>query len=643
MISLRRRTPLEKRIVFDVETDGFLHEVTVIHCLWTADVLTGEYRGYTDRPHLVGGQPVAGTIADGLKYLETADELIGHNIVEYDLQVLQKLYPKFNPKARLFDTVVRSRLCFPDIDDSDYDFRDGTKDVFEELQNQHLVGSHSLKSWGVRLEFLKGDFGDTTDWKLLTPEMYSYCRRDVELTLLLYGHLMANTECPWSVQEMEQDVIKILNRQHNYGWKFNSQKAWALYAKLIEAKETLRIQLQTIFPPWRAKDKEYTPKVNRNGFTKGCPVTRLKVVEFNPNSRHHIVYWLKKRHGWKPDDFTDPTTTHPEGQPKVNEDILSGLPWPEAKLIQAYMTLEKRIGQLAGGAKAWLKCVGPDGRMHGSVLSVGCVTRRCSHYGPNMAQVPNLGPKEKPTPFGRECRELFEVPEGKILVGIDAAALEARNQAHYQFPYDNGALRDVILKGRKEDKTSLHFVNQRAFEADSYDDAKTGYYALLYGAGDVKLGRTFTHVNDKELNRQRGRAARRKFEHNQPGYAKMKEAVAAAVKKRGHLMSLDGLILKVRSEHSALNALFQSAGAIVMKQALLVFDAALQSAGLQPGRHYEFLGNIHDEWQLEVDEPLGDLVGLMGVAAIRTAGDILKCKCPLDGEYKCGHNWAETH
>jgi hypothetical protein len=277
---------------------------------------------------------------------------------------------------------------------------------------------------------------------------------------------------------MEQDVIRILNRQVNHGWVFDSQKAWALYAKLIEAKEHLRIKLQLIFPLWLAKDKEYVPKVSRNGFTKGCPVTRLKWIEFNPNSRHHIVYWLKKRHNWVPDDYTEPTPSHPQGQPKINEDILSGLKWPEAKLIQEYMTVEKRIGQIAGGAKAWLKCLDADGRIHGKVLSVGCVTRRCSHYGPNLAQVPHIG-----SPYGKECRELFKVPAGKIQVGIDAAALEARVQAHYQDPYDHGALTNVILKGNKADKTSLHFVNQRAFEADSYDDAKTGYYALLSTGG----------------------------------------------------------------------------------------------------------------------------------------------------------------
>lgn len=631
------KTP-DSNLVFDIETNGLLPDVSTVHCLWIADVDTGVCSGYTDAPQLVHSLSVAGSVSAGLSRLMAAKCIIGHNILEYDIPVLQKLYPEFHPPDKLYDTVVRSRLCFPDIDDSDYSFQSGEKDIYEELRANGLIGSHSLKSWGVRLGFAKGDFGETADWRKFSDEMYSYCQRDVEVTLRLYQYLQENTKCPEDVQEMEQDVIRILNRQTNYGWKFNSQKAWALYAKLLEAKESLRIQLQTIFPPWRTKDKEYMPKVSRNGFTKGCPVTRLKVVEFNPNSRQHIVYWLKKRHGWKPEDFTDPTDSHPNGQPKINEEILASMKWPEAALIRDYMTIEKRIGQLAGGPKAWLKCIGADGRIHGKVLSVGCVTRRCSHYAPNMAQVPNLG-----SPYGKECRELFEVPCGKILVGIDAAALEARNQAHYQFKYDGGALRDVILHGCKADKTSLHYVNQRAFEADSYDDAKTGYYCLIYGGGDSKLGKIFTHVNDKELNRRRGREARRVFEKNQPGYKRMREAVSSTLKTRGYLLSLDGHILKCRSEHSALNALFQSAGAIVMKRALLIFDSALQAASLVPGKDYEFVGNIHDEWQLEVTEGLEDLVGLIGVAAIRVAGEFYGMKCSQDGEYKTGRNWAETH
>jgi hypothetical protein len=621
-------------LIFDAETDGLLDVISKIHCIVIKD---------TNQDGRLFSFCAAG-IPDAVRWLSSGEEICGHNILGFDIPAIQKFYPEFNPPVSLcVDTKILSQLTFPDIDDSDYDFISGEKDVYDELHSGKLIGSHSLKSWGVRLGFAKGDFHESTDWKNFSPEMLAYCQRDVELTAKLYEHLVSNqrTTTWWDVLQLEQKVSLIVSRQTKHGWVFDEDKAWALYGKLMEERDRLLVDLQRIFPPWRTKDKEFVPKRDNRtlGYRAGCAMTKLKVIEFNPNSRQHIVYWFKKRHRWVPEDYTDPTPSFPEGQPKVNEEILAGLPYPEAPMVQRYMMLEKRISQLATGTQAWLKKVNRRTcRIYGKVMTVGCVTRRMAHSTPNMAQIPNMA-----APFGPECRELFGVPAGKVLVGIDAAALEARVQAHYQSTHDHGELIYTVTKGSKADKTSLHHVNMRAFELEDYDVAKTMYYALLYGAGDIKLGRIYTGTNNKVTNRKHGKRIRRNFEKNQPGYAGLKQAVANAVKAKGYLLSLDRYPLKVRSEHSALNTLFQSAGAIIMKVALVIFDQALQAAGLEPGVHYEFVGNIHDEWQLEVDEPYGDLVGRIGRAAIIAAGEDLGCRCPLDGEYRVGHNWRDTH
>lgn len=128
-----------------------------------------------------------------------------------------------------------------------------------------------------------------------------------------------------------------------------------------------------------------------------------------------------------------------------------------------------------------------------------------------------------------------------------------------------------------------------------------------------------------------------------PALGKLVEAVKAKVKSQGYLIGLDGRILHVRSEHSALNTLLQSAGAIQMKYALVILDEALQSAGYLPGVNYEFVANVHDEWQIECDEEIADEIGKQAVAAIKEAGVRLGFKCPLDGEYKVGSSWAGTH
>jgi DNA polymerase I-like protein with 3'-5' exonuclease and polymerase domains len=125
---------------------------------------------------------------------------------------------------------------------------------------------------------------------------------------------------------------------------------------------------------------------------------------------------------------------------------------------------------------------------------------------------------------------------------------------------------------------------------------------------------------------------------NLPALAKLRTRVAAVAEK-GYVPGLDGRRIWVRSQHAALNSLLQGAGAIVMKQALVLFDEALRKSRIQ----YQFLGNIHDEFQITTPEESALQVGEIGVQCIRDAGVVLNLRCPLDGEYKIGDNWAQTH
>jgi DNA polymerase I-like protein with 3'-5' exonuclease and polymerase domains len=124
--------------------------------------------------------------------------------------------------------------------------------------------------------------------------------------------------------------------------------------------------------------------------------------------------------------------------------------------------------------------------------------------------------------------------------------------------------------------------------------------------------------------------------------AYLKDAVEKAA-ERGYVFGLDGRKIYIRSAHSALNALLQGAGAVVMKQALVILDGKLKAQYLVPGKDYEFVLNIHDEFQIEVSESLAGLVAKEARQSIIEAGQVLNLRCPLDGEAKIGSNWAETH
>jgi DNA polymerase I-like protein with 3'-5' exonuclease and polymerase domains len=194
-------------------------------------------------------------------------------------------------------------------------------------------------------------------------------------------------------------------------------------------------------------------------------------MEFNPGSRNHIAYWLKRKYNWEPLVYTD------SGEPQLDEDVLKSLPYPEASFLLEYFLVDKRLGQIAEGEQAWLKCVDADGRIHGYINGNGAVTSRMSHSKPNLAQVPRVG-----SPYGQECRSLFTAQFGWNLVGIDASGLELRMLAHYLARYDGGEYVKAILEG------DIHSFNMNALGLTDRNKSKTFIYAWLYGAGDEKLG-----------------------------------------------------------------------------------------------------------------------------------------------------------
>jgi len=580
------------KYVFDIETDGLLDTVSTVHCLVLKDIDTGEIISYTDNWR------------DGVKRLEEADMIVGHNIIKYDIPALQKL-TKFEPKGLIRDTLVCTRLIWADIKQGDF-----TRTDFP----RKLIGSHSLRAWGHRIGNYKDDYDG--GWESFSQEMWEYCIQDVEVTNTLWERIVAK-DYSEQAMELEHEIAQIIFRQETCGFAFDKEAAGRLYSELASKKHDLEVELKSAFPDWEVKTP-FVPKVNNKklGYEKGVPTFKVKTVEFNPGSRDHVSNRLKAIHGWEPQVFTN------DGKPKVDEDILSHLPYPEAKLLVEYYTLIKRLGQLAEGNQAWIK-VEKDGRIHGSVNTNGAVTGRATHAFPNVAQVPSVG-----APYGEECRSLFTVSPGNKLVGIDVSGLELRCLAHYMAKYDGGEYAETVVNG------DVHTANQKAAGLPTRNNAKTFIYGFLYGAGAAKIG-SIVGKGPKE-----GAALKSRFLKQLPALNTLISKVQKAAGK-GYLVGLDGRHLKIRSSHAALNTLLQSAGALICKQWIVELDHALRASGLI--HQCKQVAWVHDEVQLEVSEGVADEVGKLAVESIIRAGNSFGIRCQLDGEYKVGNNWAETH
>jgi DNA polymerase-1 len=557
------------KVIFDIETTMTADKIWCIVCKHE-----NTYYQFTDGKNLNRFE----------EFAKQTKEFIGHNIIGFDVPVVQKfLGADIFKNCKLTDTLVLSRLL-----------------------NPILEGGHSLKNWGTKLGTNKIEF---EQFDFLSDDMLKYCRNDVALTEKLYKFLVRKMTDFGESIELEHNVSKIIQKQHENGFLIDVVSAYGLQAKFQEDMNDLTTEVRKSFPPEKIEET-FIPKVNNKarGYVKGVPFTKVKYKEFNLGSRQQIGERLMKL-GWKPKKKTD------KGHVIVDEKVLSEIKnIPEAALINKFLLLQKRIAQVS----SWIEAIREDGRVHGKVITNGTVTGRMSHQSPNMAQIPAVY-----SPYGKECRALWIPRKQFKLVGVDASGLELRMLAHYM--NDEEYINEVV-------NGDIHTANQNAAGLESRDKAKTFIYAFIYGAGSKKIG---SIIGGTERD---GERVKEKFLRATPSLRSLREKVERVAQRRW-VKGLDGRKIIIRHPHAALNTLLQGAGAIVMKYALTLLEEYVNNKQIKAFP----VVNVHDEFQYEVEESKADEFGKLAVQAIIDAGNKLKVRCPLNGEYKIGNNWSETH
>ena len=548
------------KIVLDIETNS-THDN--IWCVVTRNIDTDEVIVWKEANNLQ-------------RYLDNCDLIIMHNGINFDAPVLRKTWKVTMRLSQVYDTLVASRLL-----------------------NPSLEGGHSLAAWGERLGFPKGDFSDWDGG--LSEEMITYCIQDTLVTKQLYLRLVIELDKQGFSQrsiELEHNVQAVITKQEENGFKLNQPLATQLLCELKTKLDSIQVEMERIFPP------RITTGRTHKGHGRPLP----DIIEpFNPGSRKQIGERLIEK-GWKPTVFTE------NGQAKVDETVLAESEIPEAKAIAEFLMLQKRIAQI----ESWLDAVQDDGRVHGRVITSGAVTYRATHMSPNMAQVPS-----SKKPYGKECRSLWCVDEGNVLVGVDLSGIELRCFAHYL--QDKEYINEVV-------NGDVHTRNQQAFGVATRDLAKTVLYASLYGASAAKVGSIIG------IGASGGKKTLDNFARSVPAYKELTEKISRMAAK-GKLPGLGGYQLTIRSTHSSLNTLLQSAGAIIAKQWIIEFTKNLKQNKIP----YKLVGWIHDEVQIETPEQYGETVGKIVVEAAKKAGETLEFRCPVAAEYNIGKNWEETH
>ena len=485
-----------------------------------------------------------------------------------------------------------------------------------------------------RLDFPKKpqpDFGQSSD------QLLEYCLHDTLLTQRLWDHLMVE-QSPMPAVRVEMRFAEVVHQMTRHGICFDSVEASQLCTSLKGRRQTVLDKLQGKFPPTirQMKTPEYWTLAVTTAQLQQCeqptqhrtrseadnyrkrlglkprdvcidpgPLKQV-VVPFNPDSPKNVVTALRERYGWQP-------LQSDKGNPIVDEATLKTLPYPEAKEILEYRELTGHLQKLADGPHSWLKH-SKSGRIHHHVNTCGSIAARCSHSGPNLAQVPS----------GPEFRRLFKPSEGRVLVGVDLAGIEARALAHYLHKYDDGDFAQRLLT------SDIHEYNRQAAGLETRSQAKRLLYAFLYGGGASCIGDIIGGGPAE------GRALIHRWMQSLPALQLLKSAVQIRWQANGWITAIDGRRIRPRKAHTALNALLQSCAAICAKLwAVIAADELRDTAQL--------LLHIHDETQWETAPEQSDEVTRIVVWAATEAGRRLKLHVPVDASSRVGCNWSETH
>ena len=632
------KLPPKKVRVFDIEANGLLRQATKIHCIVFSDLKKQEVVKFGPDE-----------IAKALDYLQSCDVLIGHNILEYDLPLIEKLHGiKF--KGTKVDTLIMSRLLNP-------------KRFLPPNAKDRKAGPHGLYAWGVRCGI---DKPEHEDWENFSPEMMHRCAEDVSINVTTYHMLMEEAKGgDWHrAFLLSFKFFENIYRQAEYGWKFDVEWAqWCIQTldkrfqridaavvpklphiiEVLEAKKDgVRGWLKKPFlKSGKLADSVLTYAERNSLGAEFCtsvvgPFSRVLFRKVDMGSGEETKNFLLSL-GWEPLEWN----TNDAGErtsPKLSkDDPFEGLDSGVGKLIARRVQYRHRQSALKG----LLELVREDGSISSAVSGV-TDTFRLKHK--NIVNIPAAK-----SLFGWQMRKCFVAREGMVLVSTDSDSCQLRmlgaRIANQQYI-------EALINGDKSKGTDLHSLTRKIGELESRDLAKNVIYCLLFGGGDPKLGKTAKKPGQGADLRQK---LYRGFDGLGEHVADLERQWAATAERtynkvtrrmelvNGKIRGLDGRPITVPFKHQLLVYELQSDEAIMMEAAYNKAIADLEKHGLVYGKDFGGVCHYHDEFTIECKPELAEMVKQVSEEAIAWAGRFYNILCPHKGDGKIGGNWYEVH
>jgi DNA polymerase-1 len=611
-------TPTKNHWILDIETDGLRDSCSQIFVVCVENAVTDEAHSFRTKEEFNAWQ-------------DKTHIYVGHNLIGFDLPVLNRHWGAGIAASRAVDTFVLSMLYSP---------------TFQ--------GGHSLEAWGLRVDLPKLPFKDFSQY---SEEMLEYCRNDVAITKRVFNRLSGRmrsvgfTEMGAEIETLSWHLIQ--NKQRRHGFPFDYERAHKLFVHLRTREEELKREIYKHWPPQLLCVGEYRKAFKKDGshnaqyerHVEQYPRTEIldgggyKVfdwVEFNLGSPKQRIEKLLDA-GWVPTTFTKRTDKGGGGNPKVDEESLNV--FAEKSGNTAVTALAKWVitNSRANMINTWLNAYNPTtGAIHGNLWIAS--TLRYRHDNPNSANIPAVRLDEQENilrgedgGWSYESRDLWTSGGSDYaLVGVDAKGIQLRVLAHY-VP-DEEFRKDVLVGDR-------HKVNMGVLGLPSKPAAKKFLYATLLGAGGEKLAVDQKQYFSVNLSTREANALKNKLIDSIGGFRELIAKLQLELKKTGRIKLCDGTPILVPSDHMVIAYLLQGDESRIMKLAAIYLDAEIRRQKLEAWK----VGDIHDEWQFVVAKTCLDEFISAALGVFPRAGDAFGYRVPIEGDAKVGLTWAETH
>jgi len=687
---------IKKRIgILDIEGNALFPEVTKIWCLVFRDIETDEV--FTWRPH---------QIKNFQKWLfDNAEKVIGHNLIGYDVPTIEKVLGFKIPLHMIVDTLVLSRLHNPTLLGGHslgawgkrLGEHKGEWNDFSKYSEEQLL--YCIQDTNVNAKLYKHlikELENFSEFSIRLEHKSAYL-----LFIQEENGFNLDIEKATELQKTTSELVKEYDRKLRQAFP-PIFKLISTYTpkKLKFIDEYTKTSL-------RIRDKYLSSNDKKLEITEDGLWNLYELEEFNPGSGMQVADRLLDkgwkpskftptgRPATDKETLTDAieTLAHiPEVKMLAEYGIITDrlqkvVKWLELSQVRGDNKVHGRVNPLGAGTH---RCSHYDDNMANIASVIKTSIKRplfITKYGePSLYKTfedvdeelvfikdkgdkIDLVQKGLKGGFGWESRSCWiaDSPD-TCVIGADASGIQLRALAHYM---EDDTYTHNLLQG------DIHIVNQQAAGIETRDTAKTFIYAWLLGAGDYKIG-TIVGVKDEEVEsllewgmtrltqwgkplldsyiyriRREGQKATKKlvatyikgfkvkeqFLERTPALKRLKTVDIPLVAKKGFLEGLDGRRFIIPSEHLAMSLYLQGFEAVIMKLAMCLYSDSLKDRGV----YFKQAAMVHDEYQIIGYRKDADLIGQTVVTSIRKAGEILKSRCPLDGEYKIGNSWAQTH